>query len=134
MSVHATTPPPPWAGELSVKELMLLAEKAPQVYADLMEGRRRQQRLAWAGMIAQVIGNLSGLAALTICAAVAWHAFDSDAAAQGAAIICTGAVSIVAVFVTGKVAGTRGQGRATSRRQPEPEHFERVVQPAGGDS
>jgi hypothetical protein len=108
---------------------MLLADKAPQVYRDLMEGRKRQQRLAWAGMVTQIIGNLSGLAALTICAVVAWHAFDRHAATQGAAIICTGAVSIVMVFVTGKVTGTRDKARAVLH----PDSLERTAQPASTD-
>ena len=106
-SVAIRTPSRP--GELSVEELMLLVEKTPQVYAHVMRGCERQRRLAGAGMITQIVGNLSELAALAICAAVAWHAFDRGAAIQGAAIICTGAVSIVTSFAAGRVSGIHGQ-------------------------
>jgi hypothetical protein len=40
---------------------------------------------------------------LLLLAGVAWHALDLGDSTQGAAIICTGAVSIVAVFVTGRL-------------------------------
>jgi hypothetical protein len=92
-------------------ELSLLAEKAPEAYRALMEQKvseqKHRQRFAWVDLIAQTVGHLCGLASLSILALVSWHAFDRDAPTQGAAIICTGAVSIVAVFVTGRVAGGR---------------------------
>jgi hypothetical protein len=67
--------------------------------------QRHLRRIAWAGFIAQTVGHLCGLIALAVLAVVAWHAFDLGDATQGAAIICTGAVSIVAVFVTGRLVG-----------------------------
>ena len=95
------------SGEYTAKELALLAEKAPEAYRDLMHEKKLDQRhlrrIAWAGFIAQTVGHLCGLIALTVLAIVAWHAFDLGDATQGAAIICTGAVSIVAVFVTGRL-------------------------------
>lgn len=98
----------PRTGEFTAKELSLLAEKAPEAYRDLMKEKRLDQRnlrrVAWAGLIAQTVGHFCGLIALTVLAVVAWHAFDLGDATQGAAIICTGAVSIVAVFVTGRLA------------------------------
>ena len=96
-------------GEFTVIELSVLAEKAPEAYRDLMAQKKSEQkhrqRFAWADLIAQTVGHVCGLASLSILALVSWHAFDRDAPTQGAAVICTGAVSIVAVFVTGRVAG-----------------------------
>jgi hypothetical protein len=91
------------AGGLHPGNLALLAEKAPEAYRDLMAERRHWRRLAWASLIAQLVGNISGLLALFGLGAVSWHAIDRGDANQGAAIICTGAVSIVAVFVTGRI-------------------------------
>lgn len=92
-------------------DLALLSEKAPEVYNEFMKEKRDElhhlRRLAWADLIAQVVGHLSGLAALAILTVIAWHAIDRNAASQGAAIICTGAVSIVTVFVTGRVTSHR---------------------------
>ncbi|MGI8334785.1 hypothetical protein ACRYCC_32945 [Actinomadura scrupuli] len=105
-----TAPQSETAG-LTARELGQLATKAPEAYRDLMRQKehdqRHRRRMAWADLITQLTGNLSGLASLGILAAVAWHAIDRGAATQGAAIICTGAVSIVAVFVTGRVTGGR---------------------------
>ncbi|MFC1432230.1 hypothetical protein ACEZDB_16400 [Streptacidiphilus sp. N1-3] len=80
--------------------------------------QRHRQRLAWAELIAQSIGHATGLAALVVLAVVAWHAFDVGAKTQGAAIICTGAVSIVAVFVTGRRSADRRA--ATPQDEPAP--------------
>lgn len=72
-------------------DLVLLAEGA--ACRKLMAERR----------IAQLIANVCGLVALFILGAISWHAIDRGDATQGASIICAGAVSIVAVFVTGKL-------------------------------
>jgi hypothetical protein len=56
---------------------------------------------------------LSGLVALAVLAAISWHSIDRGDATQGASIICTGAVSIVAVFVTGRL--TTGHDREPSK-------------------
>jgi hypothetical protein len=102
------------------RELLLLREQAPDVYADLMRekqlDRRHERRIAWAGVIAQAVGHLCGLVALAVLAVVAWHAFSLHDATQGAAIICTGAVSIVAVFVTGRMAS--GSARSDAPAVP----------------
>lgn len=102
-------------GGLTVQDLVVLAEKAPDVYRDLLAREPSWRRLAWIELIAHIIGHLTGLAALLILAAVSWHAIDRGAAAEGASIICTGAVSIVAVFVTGRLA------RMPSARQGRPQ-------------
>lgn len=90
--------------EFTANDLAILAEQAPCVYRDMMANEPNWRRLAWANLIAQIIGHIFGLAALSILAATAWHAINLGAAAQGASIICVGAVSIVAVFVTGRLA------------------------------
>jgi hypothetical protein len=91
----------------TAQEIVLLAEKAPAVYRELMDEKKLDQkhrrRFAWATLIAQQVGNFCGLIALLLLAGVAWHALDLGDSTQGAAIICTGAVSIVAVFVTGRL-------------------------------
>lgn len=97
----------PAADDLDVTKLAWLNDNAPEVYRDLMKQRAldqaRNYRLLRAELAIHVFGNVSGLAALIVLAFVAWHAFDRGAATQGAAIICTAAVSIVAVFVTGRL-------------------------------
>jgi hypothetical protein len=107
--------------EFTVKELILLSEKAPEVYRELMREKqldqRHRRRIAWAPLIGRVIGNACGLIALSLLAAIAWHAFDLGDATQAAAVICTGAVSIVAVFVTGRFtsAGSKQQRKPPAR-------------------
>lgn len=107
---------PPEIGELTAREMALLAQNAPKTYNKLMAAERHLWRSDWADLIAQVIGHLAGLTALSILAVVAWHAFDLGDATQGAAIICTGAVSIVTVFVTGRL--TSGRMKSASRTRP----------------
>ena len=104
---------PPRELEFTVRELSLLAQKAPNAYQDLMRQKELDQqhrrRIAWAGFICQMVGHVCGLIALLVLAGVAWHALDLGDATQGAAIICTGAASIVAVFVTGRITGRSTQ-------------------------
>jgi hypothetical protein len=104
--------------EFTARDLTLLAEKAPEAYRELMAEKRNWRRLAWADLIAQTVGHLSGLGALVILAAISWHAIDRGAATQGASIICTGAVSIVAVFVTGRL--TSGRTRVSPGETAKP--------------
>lgn len=103
-------------GGCTVEDLAFLAQQLPEAYQQFMANEASRRRLEWADLIAQITGHLCGLAALLILAAVSWHAIDRGASTQGASIICTGAVSIVALFVT---------GRTTSRKNsksplPEP--------------
>jgi hypothetical protein len=117
-SRHARVP-----AEVGEPWLALLAGKAPDEFRALVRARRR---LEWADLIAQTIGHLSGLVALSILAAISWHAIDRGAATQGASIICTGAVSIVAVFVTGRLtSGSSHPRRGRDRELPEPDRTRR---------
>lgn len=88
-----------------------LQKEAPEIYERFIKAKEAEWRnlrhLAWGDLLTQVIGNLSALAALACLTIVAWHAIDRGDATQGASIICTGAVSIVAVFVTGRVTNKR---------------------------
>jgi hypothetical protein len=94
-------------GAFTDHAVITLREKTPEIYERFIKAKeaewRHLRRLAWADLIAQIIGHLSGLAALGCLTVIAWHAIDRGDATQGASIICTGAVSIVAVFVTGRV-------------------------------
>lgn len=98
-------------------ETFLLLEKAPEIYERFIKVKqadwRHQRRLAWADLLANLIGHMSGLAALVLLTAVAWHSIDRGYATQGASIICTGAVSIIAVFVTGRLTDRGKHGKAT---------------------
>jgi hypothetical protein len=110
---------PPYELEFTVRELSLLAQKAPGAYQDLISQKQLDQqhrrRIAWAGFICQIVGHVCGLIALLVLAVVAWHALDLGDATQGAAIICTGAASIVAVFVTGRITGKSTQASDDSK-------------------
>jgi hypothetical protein len=87
--------------------VVTLRECAPEIYERFIKAKelewRHLRRRAWVDLLAQVMGQFSGLAALGCLTALAWHAIDQGDATQGASIICAGAVSIVAVFVTGRL-------------------------------
>lgn len=95
--------PRPRFDSCAIDDLAMLAERVPGAYKQLMARETSRRRLEWAGFVTQAAGHLCGLAALVVLAAVAWHAIDRGASTQGASIICTGAVSIVALFVTGRM-------------------------------
>jgi hypothetical protein len=109
----------------SVEDLAFLAQRLPAAFRQLIANEVSRRRLEWADLIAQIIGQICGLAALLMLAAVSWHAIDCGDATQGASIICTGAVSIVALFVTGRLANPR----YSKSSLPEPGQDEQ----AGGD-
>jgi hypothetical protein len=102
-------PPAPAKVEVAFTDpaVVALRENAPEIYERFIRVKevewRHLRRLAWADLFAQVIGHLSGLVALGCLTLISWHAIDRGDATQGASIICTGAVSIVAVFVTGRL-------------------------------
>jgi hypothetical protein len=104
--------------------VITLHKRAPDIYERFIKAKeaewRHQRRQAWADHIAQVIGHLSGLAALGCLTAIAWHAIDRGDATQGASIICTGAVSIVAVFVTGRITSSRNREKGADSTGGEP--------------
>jgi hypothetical protein len=107
-------------GGCTVEDLTFLALQLPGAYQQLMASEASRRHMEWADLIAQIIRHICGLAALVILAAVSWHAIDRGASTQGASIICTGAVSIVALFVT---------GRTTS-----PKYGESPLSEPGGDN
>lgn len=96
--------------DLTVNDLMLLANQAPDLYREVIKNEANRRRLAWAGLTTYILGHLSGLAALFMLILVAWHDIDFDHPTQATSIICSGAVSIVAVFVTGKLVKRKSSG------------------------
>lgn len=111
-------------GGYTVEDLAFLARQVPGAYQQLMANEAGRRRLEWTELIAQITGHICGLAALLILAAVTWHAIDRGASTQGASIICTGAVSIVALFVTGRMTsrqyGKESASRARASRTGRP--------------
>jgi hypothetical protein len=105
-------------GGSDVEELVLLAQQLPGTYQQLIANEASRRRLEWADLIARITSHICGLAALLILAAVSWHAIDRGASTQGASIICTGAVSIVSLFVTKRTISMK-HGRSP---QSEPAH------------
>jgi|HubBroStandDraft_1064217.scaffolds.fasta_scaffold91124_2 hypothetical protein len=101
--------------------VVALRENAPEIYERFIKAKeaewRHLRRLAWADLLAQLIGHLSGLVALGCLTVVAWHAIDRGNATQGASIICTGAVSIVAVFVTGRLTNKSTRGKSGGQKK-----------------
>lgn len=99
-----------------------LRESAPEIYERFIRAKeiewRHHRRLAWADLLAQVIGHMSGLVALGCLTVIAWHAIDRGNATQGASIICTGAVSIVAVFVTGRITTRQSDSKGSASDSP----------------
>jgi hypothetical protein len=104
----------------AIKDLACLAEHVPDAYRQLIASETTRRRLEWAGLLGQIISHLCGLAALSMLCAVSWHAIDRGAFTQGASIICTGAVSIVALFVTGRVGDRRYERRPRADRRRRP--------------
>jgi hypothetical protein len=111
-------------GGCTVQDLVFLSERLPGVYQQVIANEISRRRLEWAGVIAHVTGHICGLAALSILATVAWHAIDSGASTQGASIICTGAASIVAVFVTGRIISWK-HGRSPSKMYGDPDDYDK---------
>ena len=89
-------------GDLTAQELATLANEAPDLYREIVKNDANARHLAWVGLTVQVLGHLSGLAALFMLILVAWHLIDFGYPVEATSIICSGAVSIVAVFVTGR--------------------------------
>jgi hypothetical protein len=124
MSPARNNPVQPFAlAPADLERLEKLAVNNPELCRIIITETRRDQRhrrwLPWSDLIVQTIGHLCGLGALVVLAAVAWHAIDRGDATQGAAIITSGAVGIVAVFVTGRLTSVKKEtgSRRTTRRE-----------------
>lgn len=59
--------------------------------------------MAWGPVIVQLIGSAFGLLALIGLLALSWHMSDHGQGPEAASVVTSGAVSIVTIFVTGKV-------------------------------
>jgi hypothetical protein len=97
-------------GDLTVQELATLASLTPDLYREVIRNEANTRRLGWAGLVTYFLGHLFGLAALLMLILVAWHDIDFGHPGQATSIICSGAVSIVAVFVTGKLTKSKLSG------------------------
>jgi len=67
----------------------------------------REHRLKIGEFWLRIFGHVCGLATVGIFALLAKYFVDHDAATQGAWIMGTGAVSIVGVFITGRLVQVR---------------------------
>ncbi len=107
-------------GALTPKDAKLWEEVAPGTFDRIMsevereeEHRRsedrRMHRLRIGEAWIRVLGHVCGLTTVGTFALLAKHFVDQGAPVQGAWIICTGAVSIVGVFITGRVVQAMGR-------------------------
>lgn len=74
------------------------------IFAEITCEQRHRRRLEWAEQISRVFGQVCAFSTVVILTLLARHFADHGAATQGATVIGTGAVSIVAVFLTGRLA------------------------------
>ena len=58
-------------------------------------------------VVSRILGQLCAFASVIVLALLAKYFADNSAATQGAAIIVSGAGTIVAIFVTGKILRNR---------------------------
>jgi hypothetical protein len=105
--------------DLTVHELAILANDAPDLYREVVKNEANARRLAWVGLTTQVLGHLSGLAALFMLILVAWHFIDLGHPVEATSIICSGAVSIVAVVVTGRLAKRQSSAADNDNSRPD---------------
>jgi uncharacterized membrane protein len=86
-------------------------EIAPGTFARLMAEVEREEnhrrRMERAELRSRVLAQVCAFGTVMVLALLARYFVDHDAPTQGAAIIVTGAVSIVAVFLTGRLARRR---------------------------
>jgi Na+/melibiose symporter-like transporter len=75
--------------------------------------QQHERRMDWAEFAAHVFGQVCGLVTVLVLAVLAKYFVDNGAATQGAAIVTAGAVSIVAVFVTGRLVRLRDMSSNT---------------------
>ena len=85
---------------------------APGTFKTIMDEicreERHRQRMEAGELCSRFFGQLCAFGSVAVLAVLAKYFVDHDAPTQGASIIATGAVSIVAVFVTGRLS-KRGQ-------------------------
>jgi uncharacterized membrane protein len=78
-----------------------------RIMTEIEQEEKHRRRMEWADLCQRIFGQVCALGTVIILAFLARYFVDRGAATQGASIIITGAVSIVTVFVTGRLAHRR---------------------------
>jgi uncharacterized membrane protein len=78
-----------------------------RLMTEIEREEKHRRRMEWADLCQRIFGQVCALGTVVTLAFLARYFVDHGAATQGAAIIVTGAVSIVTVFVTGRLAHRR---------------------------
>lgn len=73
-----------------------------RIMTEIEQEENHRRRMEWAELGQRIFGQVCAFGTVVALAFLARYFVDHGAATQGAAIIVTGAVSIVAVFVTGR--------------------------------
>jgi uncharacterized membrane protein len=85
----------------------LLPGTFARLMAEIEREEKHRRRVESAELCSRIFGQVCAFGALIVLVFLAGYFVDHGAATQGAAIIVTGAVSIVAVFLTNRLAPPR---------------------------
>lgn len=100
-----------WADLPTPEQAKKWEEVAPGTFNRIMtEIERRQRhlrRMDMADFVVWIFARLCGLTGVIVLAILAKYFVDKGAPTQGATIVTAGAVSIAAIFVTGRLAQPR---------------------------
>jgi len=100
-----------WAALPTATQAKQWEQVAPGTFTRIMteveRAERHQRHLEWAELASRFFGQVCGLITVIVLAVLARYFVDHGAATAGAGIVTAGAVSIVAVFVTGRLAQRR---------------------------
>lgn len=95
----------------TLKFIHKVRAKHPEMADELMsmarQEQRHRQRLDWAPYVMQVIRLIMGFAALLVLTWASLHFVKAGATAAASIAMGVGAGTVVAIFVTGRVVGTR---------------------------
>lgn len=78
-----------------------------RIMTEIQQEEKHRRRMEWAYLCQRTFGQVCALGTVIALAFLASYFVDHGAATQGAALIVTGAVSIVTVFVTGRLVHRR---------------------------
>jgi uncharacterized membrane protein len=74
---------------------------------EIVQEEKHRRRMEWTELCSRVFGQVCAFGTVVVLASLARYFVDHGAATQGASIIVTGAVSIVTVFLTNRLARRR---------------------------
>jgi len=74
-----------------------------RIMDEIQTEERHRRRLETIEQVSRIFGQLCGLGTVVVLALLAKYFADHGAPTQGAAIIISGAATIVAIFVTGRL-------------------------------